>query len=160
MQSTAATVNNSQRLGNRLMEALAQLLSQKTVSGILHTCATIGTLPTSSRVTSSHNSKSIWQCNTSSKCFVVLMNISFQMFVLNSCTGMMDIVHLKRRERGRRDDSGVATSLNYGVALSLTRLTQYVLLKWALRELEALKDYLLHSPHFERVWMSWPVVSL
>lgn len=42
MQSTAATVDNSQRLGNRLTEALAQLLSQKTVSGILHTCATIG----------------------------------------------------------------------------------------------------------------------
>lgn len=60
MQSTAATVNNSQRLGNRLMEALAQLLSQKTVSGILHTCATIGThtLPTSSRVTlKGHNLK-------------------------------------------------------------------------------------------------------
>lgn len=41
MQSTAATVDNSQRLGNRLTEALSQLLSQKTVSGILHTCATI-----------------------------------------------------------------------------------------------------------------------
>ena len=46
MQSTAATVDNSQRLGNRLTEALAQLLSQKTVSGILHTCATIGTYTT------------------------------------------------------------------------------------------------------------------
>lgn len=78
-----------------------------------------------------HNSKSIRHCNTSFKCFVVLMNISFQMFVLNSCNGMMDIVHLKRRERGRRDDSGVATSLNYDVALSLTWLTQYVFLKWA-----------------------------
>ena len=83
-----------------------------------------------------HNSKSIRHCNTSFKCFVVLMNISFQMFVLNSCNGMMDIVHLKRRERGRRDDSGVATSLNYDVALSLTWLTQYVFLKWALRGLE------------------------
>ena len=64
------------------------------------------------------------------------MNISSQMLMLNSCNGMMDIVHLKRRERGRRDDSGVATSLNYDVALSLTWLTQYVFLKWALRELE------------------------
>lgn len=42
MQSTAAAVDNSQRLGNRLTEALAQLLSMKTVSGILNTCATIG----------------------------------------------------------------------------------------------------------------------
>ncbi|KAG0624633.1 hypothetical protein M758_3G262500 [Ceratodon purpureus] len=41
MQSTAASVDDSQRLGNRLTEALAQLLSQKTVSGILHICATI-----------------------------------------------------------------------------------------------------------------------
>ena len=67
--------------------------------------------------------RSIWHCNTSSKCFAVLMNISSQMLMLNSCNGMMDIVHLKRRERGRRDDSGVATSLNYGVALSLSWLT-------------------------------------
>ncbi len=43
MQITASKVDNSQRLGHRLTNALAQLLSQKTVSGILHTCATIGT---------------------------------------------------------------------------------------------------------------------
>lgn len=30
----------------------------------------------------------------------------------------MDIVHLKRKERVRRDDSGAATSLNHRVALS------------------------------------------
>jgi abnormal spindle-like microcephaly-associated protein len=41
MQITASKVDNSQRLGHRLTNALAQLLSQKTVSGILHTCATI-----------------------------------------------------------------------------------------------------------------------
>lgn len=42
MHSTAAAVDDSQRLRNRLIEALTQLLSQKTVSGILHICATIG----------------------------------------------------------------------------------------------------------------------
>lgn len=42
MQSTAAAVDDSERLGNRLTQALAQLLSQKTVSGILHICASIG----------------------------------------------------------------------------------------------------------------------
>ena len=30
---------------------------------------------------------------------------------------------LEEKRRGRRDDSGVATSLNYGVALSLSWLT-------------------------------------
>ncbi|KAH7301391.1 hypothetical protein KP509_23G023300 [Ceratopteris richardii] len=44
MQSTAANVDKKMRLEYRLTEALAALLSQKTVSGILHTCATIGRL--------------------------------------------------------------------------------------------------------------------
>lgn len=64
-----------------------------------------------------HNSKSIWHCNTSSKCSVVLTNIFLNVCV-KLCNNMMDIVHLKRKERGRRDDSGAATSLNYRVALS------------------------------------------
>ncbi|MCO5559030.1 hypothetical protein L7F22_012622 [Adiantum nelumboides] len=41
MQSTAANVDKRMRLEYRLTEALEALLSQKTVSGILHTCATI-----------------------------------------------------------------------------------------------------------------------
>jgi hypothetical protein len=42
MQNTAANVDQKMRLEHRITEALAALLSQKTVSGILHTCATIG----------------------------------------------------------------------------------------------------------------------
>ena len=42
MKNTAANVDQKMRLEYRITEALAALLSQKTVSGILHTCATIG----------------------------------------------------------------------------------------------------------------------
>ncbi|MCO5561716.1 hypothetical protein L7F22_015339 [Adiantum nelumboides] len=41
MQSTAVNVDKRMRLEYRLTEALEALLGQKTVSGILHTCATI-----------------------------------------------------------------------------------------------------------------------
>lgn len=42
IQCTAACVQDSDRLGNRLTEALALLLGQKTVTGILSICRTIG----------------------------------------------------------------------------------------------------------------------
>lgn len=42
MQKSAANVDDSMRLINRLVSALSELLSMRSVSGILHTCATLG----------------------------------------------------------------------------------------------------------------------
>lgn len=42
MQQSAANVDDSMRLINRLVAALSELLSMRSVSGILHTCATLG----------------------------------------------------------------------------------------------------------------------
>ncbi|KAG8385724.1 hypothetical protein BUALT_Bualt03G0075000 [Buddleja alternifolia] len=41
MQKSAANIDNSRRLINRLVAALSELLSMRSVSGILHTCATL-----------------------------------------------------------------------------------------------------------------------
>ncbi|EYU27807.1 hypothetical protein MIMGU_mgv1a000456mg [Erythranthe guttata] len=41
MQKSAANADDSRRLINRLIAALSELLSMKSVSGILHTCATL-----------------------------------------------------------------------------------------------------------------------
>ncbi|KAK4439325.1 protein abnormal spindle [Sesamum alatum] len=41
MQKSAANVDDSRRLINRLVAALSELLSMRSVSGILHTCATL-----------------------------------------------------------------------------------------------------------------------
>ncbi|CAI9087830.1 OLC1v1022007C1 [Oldenlandia corymbosa var. corymbosa] len=41
VQKTAANIDNSMRLINRLLAALAELLSMRSISGILHTCATL-----------------------------------------------------------------------------------------------------------------------
>ncbi|CAA2992467.1 abnormal spindle-like microcephaly-associated homolog isoform X2 [Olea europaea subsp. europaea] len=41
MQQSAANVDDSMRLINRLVAALSELLSMRSVSGILHTCATL-----------------------------------------------------------------------------------------------------------------------
>ncbi|KAK6149768.1 hypothetical protein DH2020_017293 [Rehmannia glutinosa] len=41
MQKSAANVDESRRLINRLIAALSELLSMRSVSGILHTCATL-----------------------------------------------------------------------------------------------------------------------
>lgn len=41
MQSSAANVDDNMRLINRLLVALSELLNMKSVSGILHTCATL-----------------------------------------------------------------------------------------------------------------------
>ncbi|KAI3456438.1 hypothetical protein Pfo_013101 [Paulownia fortunei] len=41
MQKSAANVDDSMRLINRLVAALSELLSMRSVSGILHTCATL-----------------------------------------------------------------------------------------------------------------------
>ncbi|KAL7130255.1 hypothetical protein ABFS83_13G122200 [Erythranthe nasuta] len=41
MQKSAANVDDSRRLINRLIAALSELLSMRSVSGILHTCATL-----------------------------------------------------------------------------------------------------------------------
>ncbi|KAF7840638.1 abnormal spindle-like microcephaly-associated protein-like protein [Senna tora] len=41
MQKTARNVDDSKRLINRLLAALSELLNMKSVSGILHTCATL-----------------------------------------------------------------------------------------------------------------------
>lgn len=42
MQKSAANVDDGMRIINRLIAALSELLSMKSVSGILHTCATLG----------------------------------------------------------------------------------------------------------------------
>lgn len=42
VQKSAANVHDSMRLINRLIAAVSELLSMKSVSGILHTCATLG----------------------------------------------------------------------------------------------------------------------
>lgn len=42
VQRSAANVNDGMRLINRLLAALSELLNTKSVSGILHTCATLG----------------------------------------------------------------------------------------------------------------------
>lgn len=42
MQKSAANVDNSMRILNRLIAALSELLTMKSVSGILHTCETLG----------------------------------------------------------------------------------------------------------------------
>lgn len=42
LQKAAANVDDGMRLINRLIAALAELKNMKSVSGILHTCATIG----------------------------------------------------------------------------------------------------------------------
>ncbi|KAF4372521.1 hypothetical protein F8388_027194 [Cannabis sativa] len=41
MQNTAANVDDGMRIINRLIAALSELLSKKSISGILHTCATL-----------------------------------------------------------------------------------------------------------------------
>ncbi|KAK1368400.1 Binding,calmodulin binding [Heracleum sosnowskyi] len=43
MQKSAANVDNSMRILNRLIAALSELLTMKSVSGILHTCETLDT---------------------------------------------------------------------------------------------------------------------
>lgn len=48
MKSTAANVDDSMRIINRLLAALSDLLGMKSVSGVLHTCATLGDSLTSS----------------------------------------------------------------------------------------------------------------
>lgn len=42
VQKSAANVDDSMRMINRLIAALSELLSMKSVSGILHTCETLG----------------------------------------------------------------------------------------------------------------------
>ena len=42
MQKSAANVDDGMRIINRLIAALSELLSKKSISGILHTCATLG----------------------------------------------------------------------------------------------------------------------
>jgi len=42
MQNSAKNVDDSMRIINRLIVALSELSSMKSVSGILHTCATLG----------------------------------------------------------------------------------------------------------------------
>lgn len=42
VQKSAANVDDGMRIINRLVAALSELLSKKSVSGILHTCATLG----------------------------------------------------------------------------------------------------------------------
>ena len=42
VQKSATSVDDGMRIINRLLAALSELLSMKSVSGILHTCATLG----------------------------------------------------------------------------------------------------------------------
>lgn len=42
MQNSAANVDDGKRIINRLVVALSELLSMRSVRGILHTCATLG----------------------------------------------------------------------------------------------------------------------
>lgn len=42
VQKSAANVSDGMRIINRLLAALSELLNTKSVSGILHTCATLG----------------------------------------------------------------------------------------------------------------------
>lgn len=42
MQKSAANVDDSRRLINRLVSAVSELLNMRSLSGILHTCATLG----------------------------------------------------------------------------------------------------------------------
>lgn len=42
VQRSAKNVDDSMRIINRLKVALSELLSVKSISGILHTCATLG----------------------------------------------------------------------------------------------------------------------
>ena len=42
MQKSAANVDDSRRLINRLVSAISELLNMRSVSGILHTCEILG----------------------------------------------------------------------------------------------------------------------
>lgn len=42
MEKTAANVDDGMRIINRLIAAVSELLSKKSISGILHTVATLG----------------------------------------------------------------------------------------------------------------------
>lgn len=44
VQNSATNVDDGMRIINRLVSALSELLNMKSVSGILHTCATLGEL--------------------------------------------------------------------------------------------------------------------
>lgn len=42
MQKSAMNVDDSKRIINKLLSALSELLSMKSISGILHICETLG----------------------------------------------------------------------------------------------------------------------